>query len=82
VIGCDPLAQRVMTAVPEQPRLRERVHTCITAYANRWAMITRPGAYQNRPCPPPSVRSRSERPATAPVHHRHSLPGTVATFAR
>ena len=45
-------------------------------------MITRPGAYQNRPWPPPSVRSRSDRPATAPVHHRHSLPGTVATFAR
>ena len=45
-------------------------------------MITRPGAYQNRPCPPPSVRSRSDRPATAPVHHRHSLPGTVATFVR
>ncbi len=31
---------------------------CMTAYANRWAMITRPGAYQNRPWPPPSVRSQ------------------------
>ena len=45
-------------------------------------MITRPGAYQNRPCPPPFVRSRADLPETAPVHHRHSLPGTVATFAR
>nr|AAV52094.1 hypothetical protein [Nocardioides sp. JS614] len=27
VFRCDPLAQRVVTSVPKQPRLRERVHT-------------------------------------------------------
>ena len=82
VLRCDALAQRVVTAMPQQPRVVERLgavhHREREQVGDDQATLSEP----RRPCPPPSVRSRVDRPDTAPVHHRHSLPGAVVSLSR